>query len=210
VALRQALISLLSIAIRDSSATGLLLRAGVENHCVEISVSGKGAVPSEAFDSDESLQVARRLLESCGGTVNHATDRESFTIHIRLPGLQQRPVLVVEDNPDAIRLLQRYVEGTRYRVVGAGDVGEALSHAAEDRPAVIVLDVMMPDVDGWESLSRFRLHPLTSGVPLLISTILPEEELAMSLGACGFLRKPFARREFLRALDRACLEERVS
>jgi len=210
VALHQALISLLSAGIRASSGTDLLLRAGVQQGCVEICVTGKGEVAPETFDRDESLQLGRRLLESCGGTLEHSVDTESFTIYVSVPGLEQRPVLVVEDNPDAIRLLQRYVEGTRYRVVGMDDVDEALSQAAQDRPAVIVLDVMMPDADGWQSLSRFRQHPLTSGIPLLVSTILPEEELAMSLGASGFLRKPFTRQEFLRALDRVCLEERVS
>ncbi len=60
---------------------------------------------------------------------------------------------------------------------------------------------MMPDMDGWEALGRLRQHPLTQHVPVIICTILYEQELALSLGASGYLRKPFTREAFLAALD---------
>lgn len=75
--------------------------------------------------------------------------------------------------------------------------------AQESPPRIIVLDVMMPEIDGWEVLGRLRQHPLTSHIPIIICTILAEEELALSLGASGFLRKPVSREAFLGALDLA-------
>jgi len=69
-------------------------------------------------------------------------------------------------------------------------------------PQIIVLDVMMPQTDGWRVLSRLRQHPLTSNIPVIVCTILAQEALALSLGANAFLRKPVTRQAFLAALDR--------
>jgi CheY-like chemotaxis protein len=60
---------------------------------------------------------------------------------------------------------------------------------------------MMPEIDGWSVLAQLRQHPLTSHVPIIICTILPQEELSLSLGANAFIRKPIARRIFLDTLD---------
>jgi CheY-like chemotaxis protein len=61
--------------------------------------------------------------------------------------------------------------------------------------------VMMPNVDGWELLGRLRQHPSTADIPVLVCTILPQETLALSLGASAFVRKPITRQVFLSALD---------
>ena len=74
--------------------------------------------------------------------------------------------------------------------------------AQEISPEIIVLDVMMPDMDGWEVLGQLRHHPVTSHIPIIVCTVLPEEELAHSLGASDFVRKPLPRQVFLSALSR--------
>jgi CheY-like chemotaxis protein len=74
--------------------------------------------------------------------------------------------------------------------------------AEELFPKVIVLDVMMPQIDGWELLASLRQHPNTSHIPVVVCTILPQEDMALSLGASGFVRKPVTRHIFLAALDR--------
>jgi CheY-like chemotaxis protein len=62
--------------------------------------------------------------------------------------------------------------------------------------------VMMPQVDGWKLLGRLREHPLTREIPVVVCTILAQEELAWTLGASGFVKKPVRQRAFLAALDR--------
>ena len=64
------------------------------------------------------------------------------------------------------------------------------------------MDVMMPVIDGWELMGHLRQHPATSSVPIVVCTILAEEDLALSLGASDFIRKPFGREALLRVLDR--------
>jgi CheY-like chemotaxis protein len=60
---------------------------------------------------------------------------------------------------------------------------------------------MMPQVDGWKLLGQLREHPLSEHIPIVVCTILAQEELALSLGASAFLRKPFKRQAFLAVLD---------
>jgi CheY-like chemotaxis protein len=121
---------------------------------------------------------------------------------LTLPIVEGVPILVIDDNADTLRLLQRYLSGTRYHFMGARDPEQALAMTKQTMPRVIVMDVMMSGVDGWELLGRLRTHPATRNVPVIVCTILPHEPLALTLGAAGFLRKPVSRDAFLAALNR--------
>ncbi len=137
-------------------------------------------------------------------------DGERLVVTTILPASEKTPVLVIDDNLDTLRLLQRYASNTRYRVVPATTLAEGLELAPEAMPRAIVLDVMMPEVDGWEALGRLLQHPLTRNIPVVVCTILAEEELALSLGASGYVRKPISRQAFLSALDQVCPAARES
>ncbi|RLC67092.1 MAG: hypothetical protein DRI48_03205, partial [Chloroflexi bacterium] len=203
VALRQILINLLSVAIHRAAGDQVCisarpLRWEVEMRvcCTPTSSDHRSALEGEGA----SLNMAHRLVELCGGKLSLVTDEEAFDASLLLPALERLPVLVIDDNSDTLQLLQRYVSGTRYRIVGTQDPEQALELAEEFSPRVIVLDVMMPRLDGWEVLGRLRQHPLTCEVPIVVCTILAQEELALSLGASAFVRKPVTRQAFLTAL----------
>jgi CheY-like chemotaxis protein len=111
-------------------------------------------------------------------------------------------VLVIDDNPDARRLFQRYAENSRFRVIATADCDQAIALAQGAGARAIVLDIMMPAVDGWDVLARLRHHPATQHIPIIVCTILPQRELAGLLGATAFLQKPVSQQAFLEALDR--------
>jgi CheY-like chemotaxis protein len=94
--------------------------------------------------------------------------------------------------------------GTIYNFNGLSQPEKALETAFEVSPHLIVMDVMMPGLDDWELLGRLRTHPITREIPIVVCTILPQEQLALTLGATEFLRKPVNRQEFLAGLER-CL-----
>ena len=205
IAFRQTLLSLLGVAIPQASCRQVRIstRALPGEVEIEIQCAKLPSGPQPISEGQEaSLDMARRLAELCGGRLTIAAGNQAFSATLSLPALGQLPVLAVDDNAGTLSLLQRYTAGTRYRLIGTQDPEQALSLAEEVSPQVIVLDVMMPHVDGWEILGRLRQHPLTSHIPIVVCTILPEEELAFSLGASGFVRKPVARQAFLTALDR--------
>lgn len=208
VALRQILLSLLGVAIRQASGAGVSVWVRSLDWNVEVRVQclGRAPAPEDSAEDTEgiaaSLEVTRRLIDTCGGRLTLGSEGARFLATATLPALEQLPVLVIDDNVNTLRLLQRYVSSSRYRLVAATNLEEGLALAREASPRVIVLDVMMPDLDGWEALGRLRQHPLTAGVPIVVCTILAEEELALSLGASGYVRKPVSREAFLSALDR--------
>ena len=123
-------------------------------------------------------------------------------IRISVPAKERIPVLVIDDNADTLRLLERYLSNSRYRFLGTPDPAQAVDLAEKQSPRIIVLDVMLPGVDGWELLGRLRQHPKTCDIPTIVCTILPQEQLALDLGATEFIRKPVSRQALLSALDR--------
>ena len=205
VALIQILVGLLRVVISQTRGPEIHISIRPLERSVHVDLRGAGAPSGHSTLSDEdtaSLEVARQLAGMCGGTVNVAgEERDAFEVTVELPALECLPVLVIDDNADTLQLLQRYTVGTRYRVIGARDPKQALELAETVRPEIIVLDVMMPQVDGWRLLGRLRQHPRTGHIPLVVCTILPEEALALSLGASAFVRKPVTRQALLAALD---------
>jgi DNA-binding response OmpR family regulator len=103
-------------------------------------------------------------------------------------------VLVVEDDPEINELIGAYVELSGYpcRRVLRGD--DALRAIREHRPALIVLDVMLPDLDGFEICRRVRADSHTAAIPIIMLTALDQEEMrcrAIQCGANDYLTKPF-------------------
>lgn len=109
-------------------------------------------------------------------------------------------ILIVDDNPDTAVLFKRYLANLPYRLFSAVDEREALAIAQGTPLLCIILDVMLPGKDGWQLLQSYKSHPATAEIPVLICSVLEMEELAMSLGADGYLKKPPARAELLSTL----------
>lgn len=201
VALRQLLLGVLDTAIHASARGRVLVTAQPEaaEIAVEVVCSPGAVVRGEP---DAELRMTRRLARLCGCIVDVSTADDRFAAHLLLPALGRLPVLVIDDNPDTLELLRRYAAGTRYHILVTRDPDQALGLAQQITPQIIVLDVMMPQIDGWEVLGRLRQHPRTGQIPVVVCSILTQEELALALGASGFVQKPVTRQNFLAALDR--------
>jgi len=110
-------------------------------------------------------------------------------------------VLTIDDNPDMLHFYRRCLAGTPYRVVQASSGREGLSSIAASMPDIILLDVMLPDIDGWQLLMRLHEDPATRAIPVVVCTVVREEELAFALGASCFLTKPVHPQRLVEALD---------
>jgi DNA-binding response OmpR family regulator len=100
-------------------------------------------------------------------------------------------MLIVEDEPDILRLLQTYFRAKQHEVITACDGVEALEKFSATMPDVVLLDILLPGLDGWSVLDAIRTQ---STVPVLLITGLDSPENAvkgLGLGADDFLRKPF-------------------
>jgi CheY-like chemotaxis protein len=155
------------------------------------------------LDDDESLRVARRLLQLQSGAVDvRSIDVATVAIRLELPILQPAPVLLVDDNPDTLRLFRRYLSGSAFRPIDAASGRQTLDLARKLRPRIIVLDVMLPNQDGWEVLQALKHDWETETIPVVICSVLQQRELALSLGAADFLEKPVSRDALLQVLQR--------
>ncbi len=109
-------------------------------------------------------------------------------------------ILVVDDEPDALELVGFNLKAAGFTVITAGDGAEAIKRARQDLPDLILLDLMMPDVDGLEACRILRLEAATTGIPIIMLTARAAEVdrvLGLELGADDYITKPFSPRELV-------------
>jgi len=203
VTLRYALLSLLGVIIPRAQGNRVTLSAQPASGSVTLTVDTMNLKDAQLSERERvSLEMARQLTDLAGGQLDLDFTRDGGAARLTLPLLARIPVLVVDDNADTLHLFSRYVTGTRFCLTSTHRPEEALRLAVELAPRIIVLDVMMPGIDGWEVLTRLRAHPTMADTALIVCTVLPQEELALALGADGFLQKPVTREAFLAVLER--------
>ena len=200
VVARQVLVGMLSQAVRQAQAGTLDLALTVEGE--EVLLTLRYDPEPEAAESPAVNLVVAQLVDRLGWTVSQE-DRLSGARVVTLRIMARGPsVLVIDDNEGLVKLLDRYLTDHAYRVIAATSGQEGLRLAQELLPDAIVLDVMMPGMDGWELLQRLRAEPRTTNIPVVICSVIHDPDLAQSLGASAFLPKPVSRDDVLQALRR--------
>ena len=109
-------------------------------------------------------------------------------------------LLIVDDNPINLSVVVEYLEETGYEVLVALDGEEALKRAVYSRPNLILLDVMMPGIDGFETCRRLKADPTTADIPVIFMTALddvPDKIAAFQAGGVDYISKPFQPEELL-------------
>jgi two-component system phosphate regulon response regulator PhoB len=109
-------------------------------------------------------------------------------------------ILVVDDEPEAVELVEFNLKQAGYAVMTAADGAEALKKARSQTPDLIVLDVMLPEMNGFEICKTLRFEPATARIPIIMLTAKAAEidrVLGLELGADDYLTKPFSPRELL-------------
>lgn len=113
-------------------------------------------------------------------------------------------VLVVDDEPQNLELVEAILAPAGYEVLLASNGEEALALTNDKQPDLIILDLMMPGLSGFEVCARVKMHPQTGGVPVLFVTALSQsgdKERALAAGGDEFLMKPFQRAELLARVE---------
>ena len=107
----------------------------------------------------------------------------------------QKKILVVEDEPDILQLVKLYLEKEGFRTATAVNGVQALKKVKEDKPDLIVLDLMLPEIDGLEVCKHLRSVPDTAMLPIIMLTAKAEESdtvIGLELGADDYVAKPFS------------------
>jgi len=116
-----------------------------------------------------------------------------------------RRLLVVEDSRLAQRMMREFFEGVGFRVAVAGNGREALEEFKPHLPEVIISDIIMPVMDGWEFCEKVRSNPATADIPFLFVSAarkVPDRVRGLRMGADDYITKPFSQEELLARVER--------
>ena len=175
------------------------------------------------------LTLSKRILELHGGRIWVGSEAGAgSTFGIALPAGSEGPalkpvpqagrdsgvttgpapgpgptVVVVEDDRRSFDLLRVYLEAAGARVVSARDGKEGLDTVRRLSPAGVILDILLPGVDGWEVLAQLKADPGTAAIPVVVVSMLDERGRGFALGAAEYLVKPVSKEQLLAALRRA-------
>ena len=115
------------------------------------------------------------------------------------PG-QGQVVMAIDDDPNVVSLYQRFLEKQGYKVVGIHSSKDVIPKIKEHAPSAILLDVLMPDKDGWGVLRELKENAYTKNIPVVICSIISDKNRGFSLGAADYLTKPIVESELVNAL----------
>lgn len=199
--LQQVLLSLLDrIAEYAPSDVIEIYVQRVEGHRLRITLTGGHM----KLDEEINFPLAERVLAAQeNGTlsvINHAP----LTIQLDIPLIvredEVRTILFVDDNTDLAILFETYCTGTPFHLEHVREGAFVQEKIAEVQPDLMILDVMLPDMDGWELLIDLQANPATATIPIIVCSVVPDAHLAVELGAHSYLQKPVWRQQFLDAV----------
>ncbi|MCC2690807.1 MAG: hypothetical protein K0S21_3610, partial [Rhizobiaceae bacterium] len=122
---------------------------------------------------------------------------------VALPPSSVRPVLIIDDEPAARNIIAQALAEAGLTSIEAGSGAEGIELARINRPAAIILDIIMPHQDGWSVLRALKSDRELSEIPVILATILADRELGLSLGAVDYIPKPIDAERLVRAIE-AC------
>ncbi len=203
--LRHSLMNIIGVMIPFAQGHRFSLAVGLAGETLQITAIIHAAGSSNAGHLLElrptSFEAAISLLERVKGKLELTLSEHAIITKVSIPVIEEIPILLIDDNHDTIQLFQRYVQGTRYSIVSTSSTADLLLLIEKGHPRIILLDLMMPGIDGWDILSQLRQAPLIPPAAIIVCSILPMEKVAQSLGADGFLQKPVLPQDFLNTID---------
>jgi signal transduction histidine kinase/DNA-binding response OmpR family regulator len=174
---------------RDIKGSGLglpIARSITEHHGGKLFVesqAGKGST----FIVELPLHVEE---ENQDDSEESANDNKVVQPPVLLPG---QTVLVVDDEPSIRRFLRHILETEGFLVIESRSGEDAVAIARREKPSLVLLDLVLPDINGFEVLSRLKEKPETEEIPVIILSIIEDEEKCFRLGASDYLPKPINR-----------------
>ncbi len=196
VLLEQVLIAVLKRLAPVAGKGGIAVFAKLEDGNAKITLTCSSSITDlQGEDLFNSIPILQDI------NITKIREGSQLFLWITMPSVGKLTVLVVDDNEDMIQFYRDCTIGTPYHIFHQPQGRELFQAVRENRPDIIVLDVMLPDIDGWRLLMHLRENPETRQIPVLVCSVIREEDLALSLGAAHFLSKPVNPAQFVQGLD---------
>jgi CheY-like chemotaxis protein len=196
VMLEQVLISSLKRLVPYAVNSEIAVYARLEDGNAKITLT----CSCSSVDWNE-IDLIKEIPASKYISIEVAKESHQVFMWITMPSVGKLSVLVVDDNEDMVQFYRDCTIGTLYQITHLAQGRELTGIVRQTKPDIIILDVMLPDIDGWRLLMRIHEDPETRDIPVLVCSVVREEDLALSLGAVKFLSKPVSPSQFIQALD---------
>jgi CheY-like chemotaxis protein len=195
--LREVLITTIEKLSRGMTSGEIILRAERDGERVKITITGYPSIADVPPHSD----FIQEVLATQGGSISVRLEDGCVVFVITLPAADKITVAVVEDNADLVHFYRHYTTRTRYQIVHVAEMQQAFEQIIDLAPEIIVTDILLPEIDGWELLAQLHEHPTTRSTPVIVCSVVRREELALAFGAALYVQKPIRRQQFIQALD---------
>jgi CheY-like chemotaxis protein len=203
-------VSWLQYAVRDS---GIGMTEGQMAKIFDDFTQAEAETTAKFGGTGLGLSITKQLIEMMGGRLSVASEIGSgstFTIQVpRQVVTEEAPVdqpeisdevvafdtanltlLVIDDDPTAHDLVKRKLASESFNIVSALDGADGLSKARSANPDLILLDILMPGKDGWTVLAELKADQALNEIPIIIISMLDDDQSARSLGAAAYMTKP--------------------
>lgn len=205
------------------SDTGIGIAAEDQERIFQEWTQVEGKMQKVAKGSGLGLPLSRKLAQLLGGSVSVSSEvgvGSVFTVRIpvqfhgatevaHVPDVKPEldatklPVLVVEDNREALFIYEKYLKDSNFQVVPASTIREARAAICTTPPYAILLDVLLQGEHSWDFLQDLKVDPATRKIPVYVITVVDNREKALALGADAFHPKPVDREWLMKQLEAA-------
>ncbi len=200
---RQIFVSVLAECIRTSPGSTLELGVQLTESEMIWQLRGlaRSAGPAVALEDQSGYILGRDLLGLVHGRLWVGEDvSRGVSVFFAMPVVKPKSVLVIDDDPATVNLYRRYLQAGDYAVLESRTAEQMETLLARARPDIVLLDLMIPRVDGWAILQALTTRPETAGIPVIVCSVIDEPSLALSLGASAVLVKPISQESLLEAI----------
>lgn len=171
------------------------------------------------------LSISRRLVEMQGGRIwleSEVNKGSTFSFSVpvasepkTVPMVKEIPqgdktIAAVDDDPKVIDLYHRYLKPHGYDIIAITDPETAIEEIKRIQPVGITMDIMMPNIDGWDVLKQLKEDPATSAIPIVVCSILDNREKGFELGASNYLVKPILEDELVDAIRNISIKDSLA
>ncbi len=159
------------------------------------------------------LSISRHLIQLHGGRIGvDSKPGEGSTFYFTLPLYRSKDnvalasgdktILTIDDDPQVIGLYERFLQPQGYQIIPLTDSSHATERVKQLKPFAVTLDIMMPGIDGWQVLKDLKSDNDTRDIPVIVCSILEDQQKALDLGAFDYLVKPILEEDLARALGK--------
>jgi signal transduction histidine kinase/DNA-binding response OmpR family regulator len=211
----------------DVSDTGIGITDEQMSRLFQAFTQADASTSSKYGGTGLGLAICRQFARIMGGEVGVTSKPgQGSTFTLRMPARVRRPkttysgaplsnssptattpaklsqdILVIDEDESVQRALGKILEPEGFTVISARTGKDGLRLAREKHPRLIILDILMPDMDGWTVLKELKQHPAIAAIPVVLLTMTDDKETGFALGASAFINKPIEQEQLLEAIQ---------